>query len=301
MGMKNIRKIRLSLILISLIFIILISSSVSCGQSVSKAIPEQITKAVASTTEETQTTIEKEEEATQTSLKEETTTSTTTKLAESTTSETTSATTTETSTNNSTSPSNTMYNDQDLEYFFEIAFGVEYGTTTVVLHKWASDIRIKINGSPTIEDTNTLNQVITELNSLMGGISLSIVPSNPNIDIYFTTMDQFPSIEPNYVPGSRGFFWTWWNSSEDINKARILISTDEINQQERSHLIWKLLTRSIGLMKESSKYKDSIFYEEDSITASYAPIDRVIISLLYDSRLKSGMTKDQVKNALGLK
>ena len=299
--MKNIRKIRLSLILISLIFIILIGSSISCGQTASKTIPEQITKAVASATEETQTTIEKEEEATQTSLKEETTTSTTTKLAESTTSETTSATTTETSTNNSTSPSNTMYNDQDLEYFFEIAFGVEYGTTTVVLHKWASDIRIKINGSPTIEDTNTLNQVITELNSLMGGISLSIVPSNPNIDIYFTTMDQFPSIEPNYVPGSRGFFWTWWNSSGDINKARILISIDKPNQQERSNIIWATLTRSTGLMKESSKYKDSIFYEGDSITASYAPIDRVIISLLYDSRLKSGMTKDQVKNALGLK
>jgi len=300
MGMKNIRKIRLSLILISLIFIILISSSISCGQSVSKTIPEQITKAVASATEETQTTIEKEEEATQTSLKEETTTSTTTKLAKSTTSETTLATTTETSTNNSTSPSNTMYNDQDLEYFFEIAFGAEYGTTTAVLHKWASDIRIKINGSPTIEDTNTLNQVITELNSLMGGISLSVVPSNPNVEIYFTTMEQFPSIEPNYVPGNWGFFWTWWDSSGNINKARILISIDKPNQQERSHLIREELTQCVGLMRDSSKYQESIFYEGDSITASYAPIDRVIISLLYDSRLKSGMTKDQVKNTLGL-
>jgi len=53
-------------------------------------------------------------------------------------------------------------------------------------------------------------------------------------------------------------------------------------------------------MKESSKYKDSIFYEGLTDTASYAPVDRVIISLLYDSRLKSGMTKDQVKNTLGL-
>jgi hypothetical protein len=278
----------------------LISSTVSCSQSIGKTATEQITKAVASTTEETQTTIEKGEESTQTSLKEETTTSITTESTESTTSETESSTTTKTSIDNGAIPSNTMYSDEDLEYFFEIAFGAEYGSTTPILHKWASDIRIKINGLPTIDDTNTLNQVINELNSLMGGISLSIVSDNPNTEIYFTTMDQFPSIEPNYVPGNWGFIWTWWDSSDNINKARILISIDKPNQQERSHLIREELTQCIGLMKDSSRYQESIFYEGWTDTVSYAPIDSTIISLLYDSRLKSGMTQDQVKSALGL-
>lgn len=206
----------------------------------------------------------------------------------------------DTSINNSTPPSNTIYSNQGLEYFFEIAFGAEYGTPTTVLHKWVNNIRIKVNGSPTSEDISTLNQVIAELNSMMGGISLSIVSNDSNVEIYFTTIDQFPSIEPNYVPGNWGFFYIWWDSSGAVNRGKILISTDKPNQQERSHLIREELTQSIGLMNDSFRYQQSIFYQGWTNTLSYAPIDCEIIQLLYDHRLKSGMTQDQVRSALDI-
>jgi hypothetical protein len=186
------------------------------------------------------------------------------------------------------------------EYFFEIAFGTEYGATLPLIHKWANDIRIKVNGIPTSEDLNTLNQVVTELNSLINSISLQIVDYNQNIDIHFTTMDQFSSIIPSYVHGNMGYFSVWWNEYGSIYYANILISSEKLSQQERSHLIREELTQSLGIMKDSNRYKDSIFFQGWTNTINYIPIDRTIISLLYDFRIKPNMSKDQVKSILGI-
>ncbi len=190
--------------------------------------------------------------------------------------------------------------ESEIEYFFEIAFGAEYGASQALLHKWTNNIRIKVNGTPTSADLNTLNQVVTELNSLVNSISLHIVDQNPNIDIHFTTMDQFASIIPSYVQGNMGYFSVWWNEVGAIYYASVLLASEGLSQQERSHLIREELTQSLGIMKDSNRYNDSIFFQGWTNTANYTPIDRAIISLLYDSRLKPNMTKDQARNELGL-
>jgi len=190
--------------------------------------------------------------------------------------------------------------ESEIEYFFEIAFGTEYGASQALLHKWTNNIRIKVNGTPTSADLDTLNQVVTELNSLVNSISLHIVDQNPNIDIHFTTMDQFASIIPSYVQGNMGYFSVWWNEIGAIYYASVLISSEGLSQQERSHLIREELTQSLGIMKDSNRYKDSIFFQGWTNTINYTSIDRAIISLLYDSLIKPNMTKDQVRKVLGL-
>jgi hypothetical protein len=194
----------------------------------------------------------------------------------------------------------TAISEHEIEYFFETALGAEYGSSLPVIHKWSDNIRIQINGTPTSEDLDTLNQVINELNSLINTITLDIVTRNPNIDIYFDTVDRFPSIEQNYVSGNMGFFWAWWNNAGAFYKGKILIASDGISQRERSHLIREELTQILGIMNDSNKYEDSIFYIEWTDTTEYLPIDKVVISLLYDPRLKLGMTQSQVKDVLGI-
>jgi len=187
-----------------------------------------------------------------------------------------------------------------MEYFYEIAFGAEYGGIAPLLHKWKDDIRIKVNGIPTGSDLDTLHQVANELNSLLNNTSLKTVDQNQNIDFYFTTVDQFPSIIPSYVQGNLGYFHVWWDSIGYISNGKILIASEGLSQQERSHLIREELTQSLGLMKDSSRYKDSIFFQGWTSTVSYTSIDKDIISLLYDNRLKANMTKDQAREALGI-
>jgi len=190
------------------------------------------------------------------------------------------------------------YSDEEIEFFFETALGSEYGESQSEIHKWTENIRIKVNGDPTDEDLDSLNQVISELNSMIGTISFEIVSRNSNIDMHFTTVDRFASIEPTYVPGNMGFFLGWWDDDGNIYKGSILIAVDGIDQQERSHLIREELTGCLGLMNDTYRYEDSIFYQEWTSTTDYSQIDKAVIRLLYDPRLKPGMTQDQVLDVI---
>ena len=189
------------------------------------------------------------------------------------------------------------YTAEELAYFYEIAFGAEYGQGASVLHKWTDDVRIKVVGSPTDSDLVTLNQAIADLNGLIGGVSLAIAKRDTNVEIHFARESQFRSIEPNYVPTNYGFFWSW-REGDAISKSSILIATDGISQRERSHLIREELTQSLGLAQDSSRYPDSIFQTDWTETAQYSSIDRAVIRLLYDPMLKPGMTYRQVEAVL---
>ena len=186
---------------------------------------------------------------------------------------------------------------EELAYFYEIAFGVEYGRRDTVLHKWTGDVRIKVIGSPTDADLVTLDQVISELNGLIGGISLETAEPETNVEIHFAPESQFRGIEPNYVPVNYGFFWVW-TEDDAIVKSRVLISTNGISQKERSHLIREELTQSLGLPQDSTRYPDSIFQSDWTETVQFSPVDRAAIRLLYDPGLKPGMTRRQVENVL---
>lgn len=190
------------------------------------------------------------------------------------------------------------FSQSELEYFYEIALGAEYGESGNVIHKWADDIGIKLKGRPTDRDIETINEVISELNYIIYGIKLDIVVWDPDIEIYFDSVDRFSSIEPNYIQGNTGFFWTWWDDSGALYRARILIATGGINQKERSHLIREELTQSLGMMNDSYEYKDSIFYQDWTDTGSYSDMDRAVIRILYDPRIKLGMTMDEVDDVI---
>lgn len=187
---------------------------------------------------------------------------------------------------------------QAKDYFYEIAFGSEYGESEATIKKWANDLKIKVNGQPTSHDLATLDKVIAELNSLIPGVQLQRSNLGANVEIYFVPESEFIKYEPNYVPTNYGFFWVWWNSLSEIYKARILITTEKVTQKERSHLIREELTQCLGLMNDSRRYEDSIFYQDWSDTQEYATIDRDIIKILYRGDIETGMTKSQVEAVL---
>lgn len=190
------------------------------------------------------------------------------------------------------------YDAEAKSYFFKIAFGAEYGSAPPGVNKWTNDVKIKVHGKPTSADIDTLELVVSELNDLQSEITLNIVKRDANVDIHFAPESKFRSIEPYYVPVNMGFFSVRGDETGAIEHARILIASAGITQKERSHLIREELTQSLGLMKDSSHYPESIFYEGWTSTTEYAPIDRTIIRILYDSRLSLGMSKSQVQTAL---
>ena len=193
-----------------------------------------------------------------------------------------------------------QFTQAQVDYFMEVALGSEWGTSNQTVRKWNQNLRIKVSGSRTNEDNATINRVIGELNELIdgSGIQLTLDNNNPNVEIIYAPETEFSRLEPNYVPGNLGFFWTYWNGGS-LNRARILItSTNRVTQRERSHLLQEELTQVMGLMRDSWRYQDSIFYQGWTDANHYTADDRAIIQILYLTNIRPGMSRSQVASAL---
>ena len=189
------------------------------------------------------------------------------------------------------------YTTEQINYFLEVALGAEFGSSDAVIRKWNAPIRIRVTGTPTAEDLRSLQTVVRDLNGLVQGISLAIDSNNSNVEIVFAPESEFQRYEPNYQPTNMGFGWIWWNQNT-LNRARILISTTGVTQQERSHLIREELTQSLGLMQDSDRYSDSMFYQGWTDPTQFSAIERAIISMLYRPEIQAGMTRSQVVQVL---
>ena len=55
----------------------------------------------------------------------------------------------------------------------------------------------------------------------------------------------------------------------------------------------------MGVIDDSNDYLDSIFQQDPSyMPTEYLPIDKQVIRILYDKRVKPGMTEEELKTAL---
>jgi Protein of unknown function (DUF2927) len=153
-------------------------------------------------------------------------------------------------------------------------------------------------GDPTARDRTALGNVIDDLNGIIDAVELSLVETDPNVQIYFAPEAEFVSILPQYVPVNMGFVYVWWDGSGAMTNAVILISTTGITSEERAHLIREELTQSLGLLNDSPLYEDSIFQIEWTTTNRFAPIDRALIEMLYRPELVPGMTIADALEAL---
>jgi hypothetical protein len=180
-----------------------------------------------------------------------------------------------------------------VSYFFEVAIGAEFGNSDAVIKKWESPIRINVYGQPTAADWETLRAVIADLRELAPTLDIELTDVAPNLELYFVPEREFKDYEPNYQPLNMGFFWVWWDENT-INRARVLIASEEITQAERSHLIREELTQALGLMQDSDRYPDSIFFRKWTETNRYSNLDRAIIALLYRPEIRPGMTQQDI-------
>ena len=181
------------------------------------------------------------------------------------------------------------YTADEIDYLQEIAFGFEYGAADEVIRKWSQNPRIQLFGDPTAEDSAEFEDVVSDLNLLMEEVQMEIVDSEPTVEIHFAKQADFPGILPSYVPGNSGYFTVWYDEGNRIYRSVVLVSTDGLDQEARSHIIREEVTQMLGLGKDSFSYTGSIFYQGWTTTAGYAPIDEAIIEMLYRPQLARGM------------
>ena len=181
--------------------------------------------------------------------------------------------------------------DKDVQrYFMEIALGSEYGLGDFTIKKWVQDIQLEVLGEPTGEDMETLRKVVAELNELLDmRIRIELVSSGGNVKLHFIPHQAFSQYEPPGIIFYGGFFWNWWNFAGEIHTGQIVIGSDRLSQAERNHLIREEVTQTLGLMNDSMRYRDSIFYQGRTETDRFSEIDRQLIRMLYSDGISAGM------------
>ena len=188
-------------------------------------------------------------------------------------------------------------------YFYEIALGAEYGSNDVTIKKWTSDINIYCDGEWNNELLRELDTIINDLTPLMGSVKINVVKQKwaANFIAYIGSPTIYStSIEPKtapYISHSNAMFWVYWSGRKNIIKGSMWIKPT-LPAMKLKHVLREELTQSLGLMNDSYKYKNSIFYQDYSEVTSYSDIDKQIIKILYSNRISPSMSKGAVKQTI---
>ena len=200
----------------------------------------------------------------------------------------------------SSSPYGTSsYSQKGVEYFWEIGLCFEGNICdSPRVIKWAKAIRIHLAGQYTPADERELDNIIFELSQLTG-LSITKTNSIGDINIYIVPQSQFVSYCTAYDPSNRqeGHFEVR-DQNNVINQAKICIE-NTTNEQLKHHLLREELTQSLGLGSDSYRYTNSIFQQDPQYQPTqYADIDKELIKLLYDKRIRPGMTREEIDQIL---
>lgn len=184
-----------------------------------------------------------------------------------------------------------------LEAFREIAFTSEYGGSTDEIRKWTQPIRVEVLGNPTEEDRAALGRAMDGLNAVKGFPGIGMAEDGGNMAVWFVKLDEMAGHFANYVQGNWGFFDTNWNET-GITYATVAIATDVTDQAGRNHLIFEETLQSMGLMQDSYRYADSIFYGRWTKVQQPARIDWELLRILYMPELRHGMPSAEAMQTL---
>jgi hypothetical protein len=169
-----------------------------------------------------------------------------------------------------------------IDYYNEIVMGTEFDGSRDTEFKWTTDMKIYVEGESTPELLSELKKIVSELNDIINPIDLVIVNNRneANMFVYFGSPNGFVNLH-NDVNRSRldnnwGYFLVGQNS------GCMYVDVYRANEVEQKHLLREELTQSLGLMNDSYKYPESIFYQDWTTTTEFAPIDKELIDMLYN-------------------
>lgn len=173
-------------------------------------------------------------------------------------------------------------------YFNEVAYGSDaiQGPQTNKLTKWDKDIKMYLDGYYTPQDLITVKNLISELNTLIGGIKITIVKSRSeaNSTVYFGDFNGFNSKylynQSQYIHCNGYCLIYSYGESIIINEVKIFIKND-VSSLDKKHAIIEEISQSLGLANDSWTYEDSMFYEGYSTTQQLSKLDKEVIRMLY--------------------
>jgi hypothetical protein len=187
------------------------------------------------------------------------------------------------------------FDTSSINYFKEIAFSAEFNEKIDYLMKWNKDtIYVFIAGNPSITDSLNLEDHINTLNDILLSTKLKICNNkfDADIKVYYLSKSEAMVKFENFSSYNRGLFQVYCNLRKEIINADVIISISESAQIRRETLLEEL-TQSLGLMDDSETHIESLFYNDFKFNRFLSKTDIDLIKILYNSGIKSGVTKKE--------
>ena len=201
----------------------------------------------------------------------------------------------------------TAYQVEVISYFKKIAIGFEYGTTSNLIRKWDTPMRIFVGGQKNNSLlTDELAKTITEINRLAtDGFSIEVTEDTLQSNCYIFLgssaefLAKFPEAKAS-LGSNYGLFNVWYHHSK-IERARIFVDVVRPTPYQQRSTLKEELTQCLGLGRDCQDYTKSIFYEapgNGGFSTEYAEIDTDLIRLLYHPKMPAGLEEGFVNLVL---
>ncbi len=185
-----------------------------------------------------------------------------------------------------------------LDYFAEIAFASEYGTSPGRVCRWEDEIVYEVTGTPTETDLELIDYLTGELNSIEGfpGIREKGTGDRANFKIMFISQGEILEEFEDAPEGCTGMSqFNWETDTCRIISAKAAISNTEV--EERESTVCEEILQSLGLAMDSHAHPDSVFYQGRCVYKRPSKLDFTIVKLLYNPALDTGMPKSDAISA----
>jgi|LakMenE01Jun11ns_1017448.scaffolds.fasta_scaffold9922359_3 hypothetical protein len=189
--------------------------------------------------------------------------------------------------NPSTSGTSSDYSNHSQEakdYFKEICFNTEDGSSFDEASKWTEDVKIYVHGNCPNYMMTELDDIVSELNDLIDPIDIEVVSNKGDANTFLFLgsgkgfKQEYPNMKNENLDGKGGYF------SVKSNRAYLyvnMIDTDGDLITQKS-ILREEVTQSLGLYNDSWKYPSSIFYQGSNDNTEYSDLDKEIIRMLYN-------------------
>lgn len=187
-----------------------------------------------------------------------------------------------------------------LDYYDDVALGSEYGDADGKVHKWSETARLYVAESPDFEKFKDFYiRFIDSLNAVEGfpGIEFTENAENASLTLEFVSAEELEQKIGAGKDQAYGFARiSWYNSTGEIFKGNIYIVREEDSSEaDVRHTLIEETTQATGLMNDSYRYENSIFYQGYSTVDSLSEEDGILFRMHYSEYIRGGIDGAGVK------
>ena len=187
--------------------------------------------------------------------------------------------------------------DQVIAHFNKVVLGIESNAGTAetsLVQKWDAPINYRIEGMPTRQDAQNLNNLNKKLNEIEGFPGIQAATGlEQNLTIYFLKDEDFKTQFSHVMEltGTYGIVQVWHNDSNGIYSGRVGYR-QSASQELRDLLIPEKLVEMLGVSQVTVQKEITSDFKPKTII-DLSQLDWSVIKLLYNPRIHNGMTADE--------